>query len=188
LRALELPDVYGITQAEAIGVEAFKPRLVAALERGLKLIQVREKSLPPVALHAFAAEVVTLAHRHGARVLINADVELARQVGADGVHLTATQLRSLAQRPDCDWLGASCHNRAEIELAVRLGADFVVLGPVMPTPTHPGASVLGWQGFEAGARDATLPVYALGGMTREHLEQARAAGAQGVAMLRGAWV
>lgn len=188
LRALELPDVYGITQAEALGVEAFMPKLATALARGLKLIQVREKNLPPLVLHAFATEVVALAHRHGACVLINGDVDLARRVGADGVHLTSAQLRSLTRRPACDWLGASCHDRAEIHLATRLGADFVVLGPVMPTPTHPDAVTLGWQGFAAGVADATVPVYALGGMTRELLGQARASGAHGVAMLRGAWV
>lgn len=188
LRALQLPEVYGITQAEALGVDAFKPKLMAALERGLRLIQVREKNLSPLALQAFATDVVALAHRHGARVLINGDVELARQVGADGVHLTSAQLRSLTRRPACDWLGASCHDRAEIRLATRLGADFVVLGPVMPTPTHPHAATLGWQGFATGVADTTLPVYALGGMTRERLKQARAAGAHGVAMLRGAWV
>lgn len=187
LRALELPDVYGITQAEALGVDAFKLRLESALERGLKLIQVREKNLPSSVLRAFAADVVMLAHRHGARALINGDVELARQVGADGVHLTSAQLRSLTQRPACAWVGASCHDRAEIELAARLGADFVVLGPVMPTPTHPGAPVLGWQGFAAGVADTTVPVYPLGGMQREHLSQARLHGAHGVAMLRGAW-
>lgn len=187
LRALELPDVYGITQAEAVGIDAFRPKLAAALARGLKLVQVREKNLPGDVLRAFATEVVALSHRHGARVLINGDVELARDVGADGVHLTAAQLRSSTSRPDCDWVAASCHDRAEIEAATRLGADFVVLGPVMPTPTHPGAPTLGWNGFASGVKDTALPVYALGGMQRNDLEKARVFGAQGVAMLRGTW-
>jgi len=120
-------------------------------------------------------------------VLINGDAALAQASGADGVHLTAAQLRTLTKRPACDWVAASCHERAEIDAATRLGADFVVAGPVMPTPTHPGAAMLGWPGFAAGVQDTTIPVYALGGMQRQHLQQARSSGAQGVAMLRGAW-
>ncbi len=187
LRALELPAVYGITQAEAIGADAFKRQLEDALQRGLRLVQVREKTLSRAALHAFAADVVTLSHRHGARVLINSDAALALETGADGVHLTSAQLRTLARRPACDWVAASCHTRAEVEVATRLGADFVVAGPVMATPTHPGAPTLGWPGFAACIKDTAVPVYALGGMRPEDLPTARRYGAHGVAMLRGAW-
>ena len=187
LRALALPAVYGITQAETRGLDAFKQQLVEALQRGLKLVQLREKQLPPCVLRGFAAEVIALAHHHGARVLINSDVALARDTGADGVHLTAAQLRTLTQRPDCDWVAASCHDRAEIQAATRLGADFAVLGPVMPTPTHPGAPTLGWTGFAACVQDTAIPVYALGGIQLSDLQLARQSGAHGVAMLRGAW-
>lgn len=188
LRALLLPDVYGITQAQALGIEVFKQRLEQALKRGLKLIQVREKNLSGGALRQFAADVTATAHEYGARVLINSDIALAKAVGADGVHLTSAQLRTLTVRPDVEWVAASCHDRSELEAATSLGADFAVLGPVMPTPTHPGAPVLDWPGFEHGAKDLTLPVYALGGMQPDHLDKARRAGAHGIAMLRGAWL
>jgi 8-oxo-dGTP diphosphatase len=187
LRALDLPDVYGITQAEALGIDVFKQKLAAALAGGLKLIQVREKNMAADALRQFAAEVVAAAHRHGARVLINSDVPLAHDSGADGVHLTAVQLQTLSQRPACEWVAASCHSRAEIEAATRLGVDFAVAGPVAPTPTHPGAAVLGWPGFVQCVENTAIPVYALGGMRRQDLDAARCSGAQGVAMLRGAW-
>ncbi|HTD92101.1 MAG TPA: Nudix family hydrolase [Burkholderiales bacterium] len=187
LRALDLPAVYGITQAEALGMDVFKHRLAAALEQGLRLIQVREKNLPADVLRAFAADVVALSHRHDARVLINGDVELARETGADGVHLTAAQTRMLTQRPACEWVAASCHDRAEIEVATCVGVDFVVVGPVMTTPTHPGMPVLGWDGLAACVQDTVIPVYALGGMRQQDVEMARQSGAQGVAMLRGAW-
>lgn len=187
LRALDLPAVYGITQAEALGIDVFKRKLVIALARGLKLIQVREKNMSADELRQFAVDVVKLAHHHGARVLINHDVQLAQDSGADGVHLTSAQLQMLSQRPACEWVAASCHSRAEIEAATLLGADFVVAGPVAPTPTHPGAVVLGWNGFKSCVQDTAIPVYALGGMQLPDLEQARQSGAHGVAMLRGAW-
>ena len=188
LRALDLPDTYGITQAAALGIEAFNCRLAAALERGLRLIQVREKNMPDDALRRFAAHVVTVSQRNGARVLINGDVQLAHDTGADGVHLPAALLRTLTQRPALAWVAASCHNHAEIELATRLGADFVVAGPVASTPTHPGVPLLGWDGFERCVKDSAIPVYALGGMKPQDLLQARQSGAQGVAMLRAAWL
>jgi 8-oxo-dGTP diphosphatase len=82
---------------------------------------------------------------------------------------------------------ASCHTRADIERAGRLQLDFAVVGPVLPTPSHPGAATLGWQGFAAIAAEAQLPLYALGGLTRGDLDVAVAHGAQGVALRRAAW-
>lgn len=188
LRALALPDVYAITQATATGIDAFNVKLAAALAGGLRLIQVREKTLPPEELRRFAAHVVSISHRHGAQVLINGDVQLALETGADGVHLTSAQLYSLKQRPHCEWVAASCHSRADIGAAIRLGADFAVAGPVAATPTHPGAALLGWDGFTHCVADSAIPVYALGGMQSRDLNLARLSGAQGVAMLRGSWL
>ncbi len=188
LRALALPDVYGITQATVSGIDAFKLKLTSALSRGLRLVQVREKTLPADILRQFATDVIAVSHRHGARVLINGDAQLARDTNADGVHLTSAQIYSLKQRPDCEWVAASCHCRADIEAATRLGADFAVAGPVARTPTHPGAKLLGWDGLAQCVADSAIPVYALGGLQPQDLQLARQAGAQGIAMLRGAWL
>ena len=187
LRALALPPVYGITNASDAGAEPFMTSLRRALEGGLKLIHIREKEMPAPALAKFARGVVDLAHRYGARVLLNGDASLARDIGADGVHLTAAQTMTLSERPASEWVAASCHNPAELAQAVRLGADFMVMGPVLPTPSHPNAPVLGWERFTSVIRDTPLPVYALGGLRQGDLEHARHAGAHGIAMLRGAW-
>ena len=101
----------------------------------------------------------------------------------NAVHLRAAQLCELHARPlpRGQWVGASCHDAEELELAAQIDADFVVLGPVNPTASHPRASLLGWRGFETLAFDARLPVYALGGVGQGDLDRARAAGAQGIA-------
>lgn len=119
------------------------------------------------------------------RLLINHDVDLARELGV-GVHLKAAQLRALHARPlrQGVWVGASCHDAEELELAARLGTDFATLSPVRTTASHPGASPLGWDRFTCLVADARLPVYALGGVGPADLERARAAGAQGVAGIR----
>ena len=187
LRALELPPVYGITCMGELGFEAFMSRLARSLQNGLQLIQVREKQLTRDALSAFAMEVVALGRRYGARVVINGPAAIAAQIGADGVHLTAAQLRAAKRRPDCEWCGASCHDAVELARARELGIDFVVLGPVKATPSHPGANLLGWRGFAELIRDYPLPVYALSGMRTADLPQAWESRAHGVAMMRGAW-
>lgn len=187
LRALGLPSEYGITHAAETGIEPFMARLQRALERGLRLIQIREREMPISELRVFAHRVITLAHRYGARVLLNADTQLAGDVGADGVHLTAAQTMALTERPALDWVGASCHDSAELSKAVQLGVDFVVLGPAMSTLSHPGAPALGWAGFTQCIHNTPIPVYALGGMRHGDLEAARQCGAHGIAMQRGAW-
>ena len=187
LRALQLPFEYAITHAGEIGVEAQLDLLDQGLARGLRLIQVRERGMPPALLERFAGEVIRRSHRCQARVLINADAELARRLGADGVHLAAAQLAELHQRPDTDWCAASCHDAAELARAAELGVDFAVLGPVQATPTHPQARPLGWERFKQMAQGLSLPLFALGGMTPGELEAAWRCGAHGIAMIRGSW-
>lgn len=187
LRGLQLPNEYAITQAAAIGIEPFLERLQRRLESGLKLIQVREKDWPRDVVEAFAQRVIALARPFDARVLVNQDIALAHMIGADGVHLTAAQLESLEDRPDVLWCGASCHSAAELRLAEKIGADFAVLGAVRPTPSHPETQPLGWEGFRDAAAGASIPVYAIGGMSPHDLLPAVQHGAQGVAMVRGSW-
>ena len=187
LAALRLPFHYALTQAVEVGVDAQLAALDAALLRGLRLVQVREPGMAEGALAAFAREVVVRAHRAGACVLVNGDADLARRVGADGVHLRAAQLAALSERPALPLVGASCHDAAELEQAGALGCDFAVLGPVAATLTHPGARPLGWRAFAALASASTIPVYALGGLSPSDLEAARSHGAQGTAFQRAAW-
>lgn len=187
VKALTLPPLLGITHAEALGVEAFLARLDAALADGLRLIQVRDKSLPDDARLRLARETVRRAHAAGARVLVNGSLELARAAGADGVHLDAAAAAKLDARPDCAWVGASCHDAAELAQAAAIEADYALLSPVLPTLTHPGAPTLGWDAFAALAATSPIPVYGLGGLERGDLARAQSHGAHGVALLRGAW-
>jgi 8-oxo-dGTP diphosphatase len=187
LRGLLLPAEYAITRAGEMGVGPFLERLEARLRGGLRLVQVREKTLDREALEELAQHVVALARAHCAKVMVNADVALAREVGADGVHLTADQLRSASGRPDLPWCGASCHSSEELRRAEALAVDFAVLGPVHATPSHPRAVPLGWERFREIAAGASVPVFALGGMVRPDMERALSCGAHGLAMVRGAW-
>jgi 8-oxo-dGTP diphosphatase len=187
LRALKLPAVYAISNAAALGTGEFLRRAERALAGGLRLLQLREKTLSVAEQRDLGQSLVALARRYGARVLVNGELELARELGAHGVHLSAARLMRLDSRPDIDLVGASCHDEAELAHAARLGADFVVLGPVLPTPSHPGTPALGWERLRMLIRDYSLPVYALGGMRETYVMTAWQRGAHGISMMRGAW-
>jgi 8-oxo-dGTP diphosphatase len=182
LRALELPPILAISNIAEMGEETFLVALERALANGLRLIQLREKQLPPNELKRVACRVLDLARRFDAQLVINGDAGRA-----DGGHLSSDALMAYSGRPSSGLCGASCHDAAELKRAAELNLDYVLLGPVLPTLSHPGSPILGWEGFSSLIKDYPIPVYALGGLFPEHLETALGHGAHGIAMLRGAW-
>lgn len=115
---------------------------------------------------------------------MHTDVELARAVGADGVHVADTEdARRLLDEADDDWiLGASCHGRASLRAAATAGAHYATLSPILPSPgkAAPGHEL----GFDALEGPWPIPVLALGGLGPQHYRTARAAGAWGIAGIR----
>lgn len=200
LRALELPGCCLISNAEENGVDGEVQRLTRLLDERAAgsaatplcaplLVQLRDKSLPAPERRRLASAFVALARRHaGVRVVINDDAALARETGADGVHLPAARLAAAAaagERPDFAWVGASCHTAGELELAAAIGCDYALLGPVLATPTHPQQAGIGWEGFARLVERSPLPVFALGGMRLPLAASAADNGAHGIALLRG---
>lgn len=187
LRALMLPQVCGITMAADVGETEFLVRARIALDRGLKLIQLREKDWPEARQRALCEALVDLARPHGARVVLNGSADNARAWGCAGVQWTSVALTAATARPEGLLCSASCHTRDDIAKAGALALDFALLAPVLPTPTHLDASTLGWEGFATVTAGASLPVFALGGLSRSDLDTAIAHGAHGIALRRAAW-
>jgi 8-oxo-dGTP diphosphatase len=187
LAALTLPDTYGITHAHEIGAPAQLRLLEHALENGLRLVQLREAQLPEDQRVPFAAAAAVLCHQHGARLLVNGDAQLVRIIGADGLHLNSGQLKRISARPDFPLVAASCHNAAELKRATELDLNFAVLGAVKPTASHPSQPGMGWPALAALLENTALPVYAIGGLKRADLVQARLAGAHGIAAIHALW-
>ena len=187
LAALQLPSRYAITCAEDIGEVDFLARCERALAAGIRLVQVREKAWDVGRRNAFAERVVAVAARFGARVLLNGDAGSARSLGCAGVHWTSAALAAATSRPRDLLVAASCHTHADVMRAAALDLDFVVAGPVRATPTHANAVPVGWDGFSSTIAGTRVPVYALGGLRAEDLDDAIAHGAHGVAMRRHAW-
>jgi 8-oxo-dGTP diphosphatase len=189
ITAARLPALYLISPDPGPDLDAFLATLDARLGAGLRLFQLRCRDIPLPRYRLLVRETRALCERYGARLLLNSALGQALAAEAYGLHLTSTDLFALKRRPlGRDGLvAASCHDAAEIEQAARLALDFIVLGPVLPTPTHPDAPILGWTAFTDLVRRAPLPAYALGGLGPTHLPLAWRSGAQGIAAIRGLW-
>ena len=175
LASLSLPYEYAITDTARYGTAGMLDKLERALERGLKLVQLREPGLSAQDRRIFCENAIGRARRYGCKVMVKVP-----HPGADGIHVTARELMSLKEKPS-GLIAASCHTREELERAMQLELDFVVLGPVKDK------QAIGWHRFAEIAAGASIPAYAIGGLTRADLEDAWRAGAHGVAMIRGAW-
>jgi 8-oxo-dGTP diphosphatase len=193
LRWLQMPDTYGITNiGTPQGLPAFLQRLNAALARGLRLVQLREPGWPDGAdaasLHQAFEQVLQRCRQAGARVLVNSAHPREWWAEADGVHVRAGDAATITERPGDlpagALVGVSAHDAAQVAQARALAADFVVLGPVAETASHPGQPAMGWDAFEQANQDAGLPAYAIGGQGPDTLATAQQHGAHGVAAIR----
>jgi thiamine-phosphate pyrophosphorylase len=159
------------------------------LGAGLRAVQLREKDLAVRELLALAKELRESTRRHGARLLVNDRADVALAGGADGVQRTHTSLPVPALRaisPPGFLIGASTHSLAEARQAEADGADFVVFGPVYDTPSKRAfGAPQGLGALESVASAVARPVIAVGGITPARAREVLAAGAAGVAVIRG---
>lgn len=189
IKAARLPDRYLITPEPGRELGNFLGHLDSALARGISLVQLRSRQSSSADYRFLVRAVRDICHAHKAKLLINAEPSLAQELDVDGVHLNSARLMTLHERPlDAGYLvGASCHDRRELEHASALGLDFAVVSPVRETTSHPGAKGIGLGGLREMTELADLPVYALGGMSESDLPGVFEHGAQGIAAIRGLW-
>lgn len=185
--ALSLPYVYGITNLSELGEELFFERLKLALINGLMMIQIREKQLNEEELGLFIERVIEITEPYEAKVFLNSEHAINRESKLAGIHVTAADLMKMTAKPQDLRCGASCHNPEELAHAEALGLDYALLSPVQNTQSHPNAAPLGWEAFASIIKGCAIPVYALGGLQTDDLNDARLRGAHGIAMQRNIW-
>jgi len=131
---------------------------------------------------------VRLAARPPVRLFVNDRLDVALAAGAEGVQLSRAGLLPVDARrlaPDW-WIGCSVHSPDEARTARDWGADYLLVGPVYHTTTHPTVSPLGLPALGAVVQ-LGLPVIAIGGVTPERARELAGAGAYGVAVIRAIW-
>jgi thiamine-phosphate diphosphorylase len=175
---------YAISDSRLIGGVGRLPEWVAGLESaGVDMVQIREKSLGTAELVRVVAACLLRCRR--IRLLVNARVDVALACGASGAHLPGDSPAPSVWRgivPPGFIFGVSCHSADDAAEAQLGGADFIVASPVF----HPLSKVdcrqpLGLEGLDQICRSVALPVFALGGVTRQNAARCLAAGAVGVA-------
>jgi thiamine-phosphate pyrophosphorylase len=183
-----LPNLYLITDRHQIKRNTpFLETIEELLQAGVKMIQLREKDLSAAELYPLAKDLRSLTHRYSSLLLINDRIDLALAVGADGVHLGNHSLSIKVTRKILGsefLIGASTHSATEIELAHQQGADFVTYGPIYFTPSKAAyGNPVGIQSLQNVCTNASIPVYALGGIKGDNATETLAAGAYGLAMI-----
>jgi 8-oxo-dGTP diphosphatase len=188
IRALSLPDRLLVTP-EPDDASEFLSEIELILRRGvIKLVLFRARSLEKNEYYRLTGKLTELASTYDAELMLYSSEGLEQGSAFAGRHLTSVQLMAMSQRDyDRGLLSAACHNLQEIQQANRLGVDFILLSPVQRTLSHPDARPLGWANFQALVDQASMPVYALGGLSPQDLALAKTHGAQGIAAIRSLW-
>jgi thiamine-phosphate pyrophosphorylase len=182
------PLYYYVTDRRRLHPRDFQARVRQLIRWGIDFVQIREKDLADRELFLLVSRVVASARRTTCRVLVNGRADVALAAGAHGVHLPSAGLRIDDIRP---WLpggflvGVSVHSRSEAVQACTSGADYLLLGPIFPTPSKAGmGSPLGLAAFQDICSEIPIPVIGLGGIGAESAQAVLRAGAAGVATIR----
>ena len=183
---LTLPCLCLVADCSVVDPEALAARVAAAVEGGVTLVQLRAKEMPGGRLLALATEL-----RHAiegrASLIVNERVDVAAAARADGVQLGEEALpvsAASALLPPGSLIGRSVHSVAGAESAANGGADFLVVGTMFTTASHPGAEPAGPALLRDIAARCNLPLVGIGGITPANVAEVMAAGASGVAVIR----
>lgn len=187
-----IPRVHAVTDASVLARPDFADVALRVASAGAVAIHLRDRSAPASRLARLAASLAPAIRARGAMLFINARPDIARAVGADGVQLGEKDLGVADARTvfPTAVVGRSVHDGAGARAAAADEADFLLLGPVWGTETHPRLHGLGIESVRRIARPQTLdarPLLLIGGLTIERAREARAAGAHGIGAIRAIW-
>jgi thiamine-phosphate pyrophosphorylase len=180
-------SLYLVTDRHQTGGRPLVALLAQAIGAGVRAIQLREKDLGTRELLALCRELLSLARRSGARVLVNDRLDLVLAACADGVHLRADSLPvSMARQllGPHRLIGVSAHSVEEVARAQADGADFVVLGPIYETASkRQYGRAIGLGPLAEATQRSRIPIFAIGGVTASRVPELRKAGAAGAAVI-----
>ena len=188
-RLSPIRGAYLIADRTRLDPDELEPAVRAALAGGVRLVQYRDKSDDAVRRLAEARTLAALCHQHQALLIVNDDPELARDAGADGVHLGRDDLSVAEARATLGTgaiVGVSCYNEIERAFAAeRAGADYVAFGSFHPSPTKPEAARAPLSLLKRARPRIRLPIVVIGGITPANAGPLALAGADAAAVISG---
>ena len=183
---LALPCLCLVADCSVISPEAFPGRVASAVQGGVTLVQLRAKEMPGGHLLSLARELKQ-AVGNRATLLVNERVDVAAAARVDGVQLGEEALpvpAASALLPPGSLIGRSVHSADGAARAASDGADFLVVGTMFATDSHPGAEPAGPGLMRNVADRCELPLIGIGGIDHDNLERVVLAGASGIAVIR----
>lgn len=185
----QLKGLYAITRPHPEGFDALLKQVADALIGGTRIVQYRDKQPGGVRRKSEGAALLALCHEHDALLIINDDADLARAIGADGVHVGKQDgdIASVRATVGSDAvIGISCYNRLALAAAAQnAGADYVAFGRFFPSLTKPDAVQADIELLGEAKRNLRIPVVAIGGITPENGATLIQAGADMLAVING---
>lgn len=182
----EMLRLYAVTDRAWVGAQTLPQQVEAALKGGATCVQLREKHLDDAAIRAEALEISALCKRYCVPFILNDNVALAAECGADGVHLGQEDMDPAQARqilgPDAI-IGVSAHSVAEAKAAVAAGADYLGCGAMFATTTKTDTTTLPKETLRAICEAVPVPVVAIGGIHKENLLSLADCGEAGVALV-----
>ena len=182
--------LYAITDSHLLA-DRLLPAVAAALRGGAAAVQYRDKSADRERRQQEAGALLALCRQYGCPLLINDDVELALDIGADGVHLGQSDGSLQAARErlgPAAIIGATCHDSLTLaEAAVLSGADYLAFGAFFASRTKPLAEPASLGTLRRASRQWSLPLVAIGGITADNAAPLLASGASAVAVIADLW-
>jgi len=179
--------LYAITQTDNKSADTIISEVAAAIRGGAVIVQYRDKN--PVDALSLAKELARICHQHHVPLIINDDIVLAEQSGADGVHLGRHDghIKEARTVLGADAIiGVSCYNFIELALeAQQLGASYAAFGRFFPSSSKPLAALAAIETLQKAKLDLRIPVVAIGGILPENGAQLLAAGADMLAVIGG---
>lgn len=175
-------DLAYVDKTEALRVAG------ALIAGGVEVIQLRGKRQSPDELAELAGKLHQLTSPSGILLVANDYPEIARQVPLEAVHvgqddLPVAEVRAAVGRSIL--VGKSTHSLAQAAAAASEGADYIGFGPLFATPTKPDYQPIGLRDIEQVHRDVRCPIFCIGGIKLENLEQVIVAGARRVVIVSG---
>lgn len=188
-RMNRLRGLYAITDATLCAKRGLIADVAAAIRGGAVMIQYRDKSTDVARREQEARALLALCRKQGVPLIINDDVELARTIGADGVHLGVEDggMRAARSRLGDDAiLGMSCYDSLELARSARAGgANYLAFGAFFASPTKPAAVPAPLALLREASDNLRLPIVAIGGITPDNGAALVAAGAGLLAVVSG---
>jgi thiamine-phosphate pyrophosphorylase len=187
MRLPPAPFLYPVVDAEFLAGRPVGPLIAGLLRGGARLVQLRVKGGPDGRFLSLAFEAVAAAKEGRGLLIVNDRPDIARMVGAQGVHLGQEDLDPVDARAFLGHdalVGLSTHSYAQVEAGLASPVDYIAVGPVFPTLTKARpAPVVGTELIRRARAACPCPVVAIGGMNAQNASSAVAAGAHGVAVV-----